>query len=123
MNPSVSPPYVAAPAWWVAARARPKAVAASAEGRPGSTQRRIRQPSSAASTSGTETPPASASQARPADSLAKNCGGALLRVFISAVVPSESRSLVATQTSPPATGAVAATAEPSSSSACRATSG
>ena len=52
MKPSASPPNAVAPAWWVAARARPKPDAASADGRPGSTQRRIRQPSSAASTVG-----------------------------------------------------------------------
>jgi hypothetical protein len=123
MKPSSSSPYAGAPAPCVAASARPKPMAASTEGRPGSTHRRITQPSSTASTSGAPMPPASASQRRPFASDAKNPVGALLSVFISAVVPSLSRSLVATQMSPPATGAVATTAAPSSSSACRATRG
>src|SRR3954454_10095399 len=123
MNPSRSRPYDGAPAAWVVARARPKSPAASVVSLPGSTQARIRQSDSTASTSGTRTPPASPSHCRPAASAAKNPSGALVRVFMNAERPLLSRSLVAVAMSPPATGAVAATADPRSSSARRATCG
>ena len=110
----------------MAASAWPKAPATSAEALPDSTQRRIRQPSSSASTSGTATPPPSVtspSQRRPCASAAKKPSGACDTVFMIAVVPSESRSFVAVAVSPPAIGAVATTECPSSSSACWAMSG
>ena len=102
----------------------PKAAAASTLIRTGSTQRRTRHSGSTPSTSGTATPPsASASQRSPAASDSKKPGGAWGWVFITAVLPSESRSLVAVAMSPPAIGAVATTETPSSSSARLATSG
>ena len=114
MKPSASPPNDAAPAAWVVARAVPKPVAASGEALPGSTQRRIRHSSSTPSTSGTCTPPsapASASQRSPWASAAKKPAGGWAWVFMIAVVPSERRSLVAADVSPPASGAVATTAD------------
>ena len=126
MKPSASPPNDAAPAAWVVARATPKPVAASGEALPGSIQRRIRHSSSTPSTSGTCTPPsalASASQRSPWASAAKKPAGGWAWVFMIAVVPSERRSLVAADVSPPASGAVATTAEPRRSSACLAMTG
>src|SRR5262245_18925837 len=123
MNPSWASPYDGAPASWVLARARPNSPAASVVSLPGSTQARIRQSFSTASTSGTWTPPASPSQRSPSASVAKKPSGALVRVFMNAERPLLSRSLVAVEMSPPATGAVAATADHSSSSARRATWG
>src|SRR4051794_10249039 len=126
MKPSASPPYDGAPAAWVAASAVPNDAAASADTLPGSTQRRIRHPSSTPRTSGTGTPPsaaASPSQRSPEASAAKKPAGGGAWVFMIAVVPSESRSLVAEEVSPPASGAVATTAAPRSSSACLATRG
>ena len=126
MKPSRSRPYDGAPAACVAASSRPSAVAASTELLPGSTQRMIRHSESTPSTSGTCAPPsgvASSSQRSPAASAVKKSSGACGSVFISAVVPSLRRSRVAVAMSPPATGAVATTDEPRSSSARRATSG
>src|SRR4051794_9982026 len=126
MKPSASPPYDGAPAAWVAASAVPNDAAASADTLPGSTQRRIRHSSSTPRTSGTGTPPsaaASPSQRSPWASAAKKPAGGWGWVFMIAVLPSESRSLVADDVSPPASGAVATTAVPRSSSACLATTG
>ena len=120
MKPSCSEPYDGAPASWVVASARPKSVAASVVSLPGSIQSRIRQSASTASTSGTWTPPASPSQRSPAASASKKPAGALVRVFMNAERPLLSRSLVAVQMSPPATGAVAATAEPTEDPATKA---
>src|SRR3954467_11325477 len=78
MKPSASPPYVGAPEAWVAASPWPNDPAASADTLPGSTQRRIRHPSSTPRTSGTGTPPsaaASPSQRSPEASAAKKPAG------------------------------------------------
>ena len=102
------------------ARSRPRA-RASASARPRSGSRTRRRPRAPA---GTGTPPStSASQRSPAASASKKPGGAWGSVFISAIVPLDSRSRVAVAMSPPATGAVDTTAAPRSSSARRATSG
>ena len=125
MKPSRSAPYAAPPAAWVVARAWPNAMADSspclAEG---STHARIRHSASTARTGGTGTPPStSANQRNPAASASKKPAGAWGSVFMSAVVPLDRRSRVAVEMSPPATGAVATTAAPRSSSARRATRG
>src|SRR4029079_14046496 len=112
-----SAPYDGAPDACSLARERPKLTAFSGVGRPGSTQVRIRHSASKARTSGTETVSDSASQLSPAASLSKNPTGGCGRVLTTAVRPSESRSRVAVQTSPPATGLVETTGVPSSRSA------
>ena len=98
MKPSASPPYDAAPAAWVAARARPKAVAASAEALPGSTQRRIRQLVVDGQHLG-DRDPAVGGLGQPAQPVRprrrRSRPARWARVFMIAVVPSESRSLVA----------------------------
>ncbi len=125
MKPSWASPQPSAPAACVVARCWPNVAAAST----GvfalcSTHARMTQSLSAPSTSGTGSPPStSPSQRSPAASASKNPAGAWGSVFISAVWPLESRSRVAVAMSPPATGDVATTDEPRSSSARFATSG
>jgi hypothetical protein len=118
MKPSRSAPNVGAPAAWVAANRRAKPSTLSTLGLPGSIQDSTRQSSPYASTSGTRAPSGAArSQSSPAASVAKKVPGAFERVLTKAVRPSLSRSRVAVQTSPPATGVVATTATPSSAAA------
>ncbi len=93
-----------APAWWVAARARPNRSATSVVGLPGSIQSSTRQSSATASTLGTWAPSASRSQRSPSASRSKKPSGGCGRVLMMAPRPSVSRSRVDVQMSPPATG-------------------
>ena len=84
----------------------------------------IRQSASTASTSGAgDAAGVLAEPAQPRRLGGEEAGRARGWVFISAEEPSQSRSLVAVEVSPPATGAVEMTARPSSSSARRAIAG
>ena len=124
MKPSASAPYDGAPAAWVVASGLAEADGRVGRGLAGLDPAQDQALLVDGEHLGHRHPVglARASGARVASQAKKPAGG-WAWVFMIAVVPSESRSLVADEVSPPARGAVATTDEPRSSSACRATQG
>ena len=104
MKPSCSAPNVGAPDACSRARDRPKLTAFSAVGRPGSTQARIRHSASSASTSATRDGAGLGQPGQPRGLALEEPVGGCGRVLTSADPPSRSRTRVAVQMSPPATG-------------------